>query len=68
MRIGVWEGGHLKDCAIGDLVANYNRSTWIDVADPTARDLEDVAGALRLPVHVLIGKLRSNYPHVDSYR
>lgn len=67
MKISVWEGGRLREASVSDLKANFNRSTWIDLTDPTVEDLEMVAEALEVPRHILIGKLRSNYPHADTY-
>ncbi|MCJ7631458.1 hypothetical protein MUP77_03525 [Candidatus Bathyarchaeota archaeon] len=67
MRISIWEEGHQKDASLEDLKSNFNSSTWINVSDPTINDLEKLAEALDVPRHILIGKMRSNYPHADSY-
>lgn len=67
MRIGIWRNGHLKDYTINDLKLNYRRRTWIDISDPTVEDLEEVAENLKMPGHILVGKLRFSYSHVDSY-
>jgi magnesium transporter len=67
MQIRLWEQGNLKPSPLDDLRANFNRPAWIDITDPTVGDMQSVADALSIPRHVLIGKLRSNYPHVDTY-
>ncbi len=43
------------------------RNLWFDVTDPSVDDLEKLATAIKVPRNSLIGKLSSNYPHVDSY-
>lgn len=67
MKISGWEDGHLRDASLDELKVSFNQSTWFDVADPTVEDLGKVAEVLEIPRHVLVGKLRSNYPHVDTY-
>ena len=67
MKISVWEDRRFKDATIDDLGASYNKRLWFDVTDPNVEDLEIVAEALRVPRNALLGKLSSNYPHVDSY-
>ena len=37
------------------------------MTDPSVDDLEKLATTLKVPRNSLIGKLSSNYPHVDSY-
>ena len=67
MKISAWEDGKLRDVTIEDLGSGYRKRFWFDVADPSVEDLERVAEALRVPRNALLGKLSSNYPHVDSY-
>jgi magnesium transporter len=67
MRIRLWEQSSLNPLPLSDLKASFNRPVWIDITDPTIEDMENVADSLGIPRHVLIGKLRSNYPHVDTY-
>jgi Mg2+ and Co2+ transporter CorA len=67
MRISVWKDGRLRDASLDELKAIYGLPTWIDVADPTTEDLGKIADTLDIPKHVLIGKLRLNYPPADSY-
>jgi magnesium transporter len=67
MQICLWEQNRLKPLPLEDLKANFNRGVWIDITDPAIEDMQNVADSLNIPRHVLIGKLRSNYPHVDAY-
>ena len=70
MKINLWDGKKLRDIPIpsmDELKGEYIRETWIGVTDPSVEDLEKIADALGLPRDMLIGKLRSNYPHVDTY-
>lgn len=67
MKISVWEDSRLRDAALEELAAGHRKKLWFDVTDPSVEDLEKVAGALKVPRNALLGKLRSNYPHVDSY-
>jgi magnesium transporter len=67
MQIRLWEESNLKPMPLSDLKANFNRPVWIDITDPTVEDMGNVANSLSIPRHVLVGKLRSNYPHVDAY-
>jgi magnesium transporter len=67
MRISVWEGERLREATLEDLGKGLKKKTWFDVIDPSVEDMEGLADVLRVPRHVLIGKLKSNYPHIDSY-
>ena len=67
MRITLWDGEQLRISSIDGLKGESTREVWIGITDPSIDDLEKIATALSLPRHVLIGKLRSNYPHVDTY-
>jgi len=67
MKISMWNDGHLGEASLDELKTSFSRPTWISVADPTTEDLGKIADILEVPRHVLIGKLRSNYPHADSY-
>jgi len=67
MRISVWEDEGLREATLEELGEGLNKKTWFDVIDPSVEDMEGLADALRVPRHALIGKLKSNYPHVDSY-
>jgi Mg2+ and Co2+ transporter CorA len=67
MRIRVWRDGALSDSSLEELVVNHRKKLWFDVTDPSLDDMEKLATALKVPRNSLIGKLSSNYPHVDSY-
>ena len=67
MKIKVWHEGRLTDSNLGDLVADHGKKLWFDVTDPNVDDLEMLATTIKVPRNSLIGKLSSNYPHVDSY-
>lgn len=67
MKISIWKDGGLRDASLDELKAAYGLPTWIDVADPAIEELGKLAEALEIPRHVLIGRLRSNYPHADTY-
>jgi magnesium transporter len=67
MKISIWKNDILRDASLDDLTVNFEEPTWINISDPSVEDLEKLAEALDIPRHVLIGKMRSNYPHVDSY-
>jgi len=67
MKISIWKDGHLGEASVDELKTSFSRPTWMDIADPTTEDLGKMADTLEIPKHVLIGKLRSNYPHADSY-
>jgi Mg2+ and Co2+ transporter CorA len=67
MMIRVWQDGTLSDSNLEELVANNKKKMWFDVTDPSIEDLEKLAAALKVPRSSLIGKLSSNYSHVDSY-
>jgi len=67
MKISIWKDGRLRDASLNELKTTYGLPTWIDVADPTIEELGKLAEALEIPRHVLIGRLRSNYPHADTY-
>jgi Mg2+ and Co2+ transporter CorA len=66
MKISIWRDGHFRDASVADLKGNLD-AAWVSILDPTVEDLEGVAESLSLPRHILVGKLRSNYPHADSY-
>jgi magnesium transporter len=65
MKLSVWENGQLIDATFDELKAIFNRPTWINVNDPSLEDLSHLSEVLGMP---LIEKLRSNYPHSDSYK
>ena len=67
MRIDVWENGQVKESSLDDLKENFNHPSWINFSDPSVEELEKAAEALDIPKHILIGKLHSNYPHIDTY-
>jgi len=67
MKITVWENGSQKETTLDTLPNSTKKGNWIDVTDPTTRDLENLADLVRIPRSVLIGRLRSNYSHIDSY-
>jgi magnesium transporter len=67
MRIYSWEDNKLEETSIEALKDGYKKKLWFDITDTNVEDLEHVAEALRVPRNTLIGKLSSNYPHVDSY-
>jgi magnesium transporter len=67
MKISVWEDKRLRDATIEEFGANHRKKLWFDVTDPSVEDMERVAEALKVPRNALLGKLSSNYPHVDSY-
>ncbi len=67
MNIRVWHDGALSESNLEELVADHRKKLWFDVTDPSVEDLEKLATAIRVPRNSLIGKLSSNYPHVDSY-
>jgi len=66
MKISIWRQGHLVNASIADLKVSLD-AAWVSIVDPTVEDLESVAESLGLPRHIVVGKLRSNYPHADSY-
>ncbi len=63
----MWEASNVKESALEELKDAFSRPTWIDVTDPTPGDLEKIAQILGISGHILVGKLGSNYPHIDSY-
>jgi len=67
MKITLWNGEQLRTSSIDGLKGEFTHEAWIGVTDPSIEDLERIATVLALPRHVLIRKLRSNYPHVDTY-
>ena len=67
MRITLWNGEQLLTSSIDDLKGEFTHEVWIGITDPSVEDLERIAITLALPRHVLIRKLRSDYPHVDTY-
>ena len=67
MRIRVGRDGALSESSLEELVADHRKKLWFDVTDPSVEDLEKLATAIKVPRNSLIGKLSSNYPHVDSY-
>jgi len=67
MRISIWESEGLREATLKELGESLKKKTWFDVTDPSVEDMERLADALKVPRHTLIGKLKSNYPHVDSY-
>jgi len=67
MRINVWDGGKLREGSIDEVKSGLSKAVWYDIEDPSIDDMGQIADALAVPRHVLIGKLRSNYPHIDSY-
>jgi len=67
MKISVCEDGILRDSTMDELEAGYRKKLWFDIIDPNVEDLERAAEALKVPRNALLGKLGSNYPHVDSY-
>jgi Mg2+ and Co2+ transporter CorA len=67
MKISVWEDNRLRNVTIEEFEASHMKRLWFDVTDPSVEDLERVAEALSAPRNALLGKLSSNYPHVDSY-
>src|SRR5512136_2594959 len=67
MRISVWEEGSLIESSLEVLAADYRKKSWFDITDPTTADMEKIAEAIKVPRNALLGKLSSNYPHVDSY-
>jgi len=67
MRISVWDRGALKESSLEELSTGYRKTQWFDITDPSVEDLERVAEALKVPRNALLGKLSSNYPHIDSY-
>jgi len=67
MRISVWENGTLRGSTLEELSAGHRKKLWFDIVDPSVGDMENVAETLKVPRNALLGKLRSNYPHIDSY-
>lgn len=67
MRISVWERGELRETSIEALATDYRKKLWFDITDPKTEEMEKIAQTLRVPRSSLLGKLSSNYPHVDSY-
>ena len=67
MKINIWAEGQFKESSLIDLKSSFNHPSWINISDPTVEDLEKVARLLDMPKHILVGKLRSNYSHVDTY-
>jgi len=67
MKISVWEDGKLREATLEELATGHRKKLWFDLTDPSVEDLEKVAEALKVPRNALLGKLSSNYPHVDSY-
>jgi magnesium transporter len=68
MRITVWENGSSKETTLDTLSDSTKKESWIDVTDPAIGDLENLADLVGIPRSVLIGRLRSNYSHIDSYQ
>lgn len=67
MKIILWKEGQFKDASLEDLKSSLNNPIWINVTDPTVEDLEKISEYLEVSRHAMIGKMRSNYPHADSY-
>jgi Mg2+ and Co2+ transporter CorA len=67
MKIKVWRDGGLTNSSLEDIVADHGKKLWFDVTDPSVEDLEWLSSAINVPRQSLIGKLSSNYSHVDSY-
>lgn len=67
MKVSVWKEGQLVDLSLDHIKTEFDNPTWISIVDPAVEDLKEIADALEIPRHILIGRLRSNYPHVDSY-
>ncbi|MFH0848883.1 MAG: CorA family divalent cation transporter [archaeon] len=67
MKVSVWKEGGLVDSSLDQLGVEFNHPTWISIVGPTVEHLGKLADVLKIPRHVLIGRLRSNYPHVDTY-
>lgn len=67
MKIDVWENGQQREMPHNDLKECFSRPTWISFTDPTKEELEKAAQALDIPNHILVGRLHSNYTHIDNY-
>lgn len=67
MILSIWDKGKPRKEGLSELKTAFSSSCWIDVIDPTADDLKNLAEKLDIPSNMLVGKMRSNYPHVDSY-
>ncbi len=67
MKISIWAEGQFKESSLIDLKTSFDHPSWINISDPTVEDLEKVARLLDIPKHILVGKLRSNYSHIDTY-
>ena len=67
MKIRVWRDGGLTDSSLKEIIADHGKNFWFDVTDPSIEDLEALSAAIKVPRNSLIGKLSSNYSHVDSY-
>jgi Mg2+ and Co2+ transporter CorA len=67
MKISVWEKGKLREAIINELHSTNKKKLWFDIVDPSVEEMEGLTEAFRVPRNVLLGKLSSNYPHVDSY-
>jgi len=55
------------EASVDSVRVGHRRKLWFDVADPSVEDMEALAEAMGVPREALLGKLSSNYPHVDSY-
>ena len=67
MKIDVWENGKQREMPLNDLKECFSCPTWISFTDPTKEELEKAAQALDIPNHILVGRLHSNYTHIDTY-
>jgi Mg2+ and Co2+ transporter CorA len=70
MKIILWDGKQpnpTPTASIDELKGQFAHETWIGITDPPVEDLRKIADVLGIPRDLLIGKLRSNYPHVDTY-
>ncbi len=63
----MWEAGNRRDATLEELKDTFGRPTWIDITDPTIEDLEKISQTLGISGNMLVAKLGSNYPHIDSY-
>lgn len=67
MNIRVWRLGVLSNSNLEELNVSSMDKLWFDVSDPSVEDMEALAEALKIPRSALMGKLNSNYSHIDSY-
>jgi Mg2+ and Co2+ transporter CorA len=67
MKIRVWRHGALSNSSVEELIVSHMDKIWFDVSDPSVEDMEALAEALKIPRSALMGKLSSNYSHIDSY-